>query len=233
MISKSTGNLDSPASADMLRFIADRNDKHGQSIIWVARDLSVRFMRERVVFFREGQIAAELNMTAVDGKVRSGASPERFRTFCGGETGFEPVKEIGHRDGDRPLLDDVTAMAEEDLLPALAVEPGSAVFFPRSYAVGLGVTVSDRIAICVEGKEDSDCTELVEVGLAENLPGINGTSIVYADGSNPCCRNACSSKHWQQRYGARPNSGKLTRKSKGHIRTGERCFATMTGIVSA
>lgn len=82
-------------------------------------------------------------------------------------------------------ITDLAAMEEIGLIPPLSVEPEAAVIFQKNHADDLGIQLGDHLKISKEGKEDSDVTELVVVGILENLPGIEWVSDVFVDWTNP------------------------------------------------
>jgi putative ABC transport system ATP-binding protein len=61
-----TGNLDSNASADVLRFLRDAVSRHGQSIVMVTHDPLAAAYADRVVFLADGSVADELRAPSAD-----------------------------------------------------------------------------------------------------------------------------------------------------------------------
>jgi putative ABC transport system ATP-binding protein len=55
-----TGNLDSNASAEVLSFLRDAVDEHGQSIVMVTHEPAAAAYADRVVFLADGRVVGEL-----------------------------------------------------------------------------------------------------------------------------------------------------------------------------
>jgi putative ABC transport system ATP-binding protein len=55
-----TGNLDSRAGAEILRLLRELNRDEGRTIVMVTHDPSAAAMADRVIFFRDGQVAGEV-----------------------------------------------------------------------------------------------------------------------------------------------------------------------------
>jgi putative ABC transport system ATP-binding protein len=55
-----TGNLDSRAGAQILRLLRELNREEGRTIVMVTHDPSAAAMADRVVFFRDGEVAGEV-----------------------------------------------------------------------------------------------------------------------------------------------------------------------------
>jgi putative ABC transport system ATP-binding protein len=70
-----TGNLDSRAGAQILRLLRALNRDEGRTIVMVTHDPSAASMAERVVFFRDGEIAGEVPGGSTDRLI------EFFRTL--------------------------------------------------------------------------------------------------------------------------------------------------------
>jgi putative ABC transport system ATP-binding protein len=66
-----TGNLDSRAGAQILRLLRELNRDEGRTIVMVTHDPSAAAMADRVVFFRDGEVAGEV----------PGGSTERVMDF--------------------------------------------------------------------------------------------------------------------------------------------------------
>jgi putative ABC transport system ATP-binding protein len=61
-----TGNLDSNASADVLAFLRDAVNEHGQSIVMVTHDPLAAAYADRVVFLADGNVAGEIRSPSAD-----------------------------------------------------------------------------------------------------------------------------------------------------------------------
>jgi putative ABC transport system ATP-binding protein len=61
-----TGNLDSNASAGVLRFLRDAVSRHGQSIVMVTHDPVAAAYADRVVFLADGNVVDELRTPSAD-----------------------------------------------------------------------------------------------------------------------------------------------------------------------
>ena len=61
-----TGNLDSNASAEVLGFLRDAVNEHGQSIVMVTHDPLAAAYAHRVVFLADGNVAGELRSPTAD-----------------------------------------------------------------------------------------------------------------------------------------------------------------------
>jgi putative ABC transport system ATP-binding protein len=93
-----TGNLDSHSSAEVLELLRELNRTEGQTLVIVTHDPNAAAIAERVIIFRDGQVAGELE----------GGSPERVVDGLAGLDGggAEPADESEARPGAvRRLLD--------------------------------------------------------------------------------------------------------------------------------
>ena len=61
-----TGNLDSNASAELLAFLRDAVNEHGQSIVMVTHDPLAAAYADRVVFLADGNVAGEIRSPSAD-----------------------------------------------------------------------------------------------------------------------------------------------------------------------
>ena len=61
-----TGNLDSNASAEVLAFLRQAVNEHGQSIVMVTHDPQAAAYADRVVFLADGQVVGELASPTAD-----------------------------------------------------------------------------------------------------------------------------------------------------------------------
>ena len=61
-----TGNLDSNASAELLAFLRDAVNDHGQSIVMVTHDPLAAAYADRVVFLADGNVAGEIRSPSAD-----------------------------------------------------------------------------------------------------------------------------------------------------------------------
>jgi len=61
-----TGNLDSGASAEVLRFLRGAVDEHGQSIVMVTHEPAAAAYADRVVFLADGRVVGELLEPSAD-----------------------------------------------------------------------------------------------------------------------------------------------------------------------
>jgi putative ABC transport system ATP-binding protein len=61
-----TGNLDSNASAEVLGFLRDAVNEHGQSIVMVTHDPLAAAYADRVVFLADGNVVGELRSPTAD-----------------------------------------------------------------------------------------------------------------------------------------------------------------------
>jgi putative ABC transport system ATP-binding protein len=61
-----TGNLDSNASSEMLGFLRDAVNQHGQSIVMVTHDPRAAAYADRVVFLADGNVVGELRSPSAD-----------------------------------------------------------------------------------------------------------------------------------------------------------------------
>ena len=61
-----TGNLDSNASAEVLAFLRDAVNEHGQSIVMVTHDPLAAAYADRVVFLADGNVAGEIRSPSAD-----------------------------------------------------------------------------------------------------------------------------------------------------------------------
>ena len=61
-----TGNLDSNASAEVLGFLRDAVEEHGQSIVMVTHEPAAAAYADRVVFLADGRVVGELSSPTAD-----------------------------------------------------------------------------------------------------------------------------------------------------------------------
>ena len=61
-----TGNLDSNSSAEVLQFLRDAVDDHGQTIVMVTHDPRAAAYADRVVFLADGRVVDELRSPTAD-----------------------------------------------------------------------------------------------------------------------------------------------------------------------
>ncbi len=62
-----TGNLDSKSGSELLGFLRDAVDSHGQSIVMVTHDANAARFADRVVFLGDGLVVDEMPAPSVDG----------------------------------------------------------------------------------------------------------------------------------------------------------------------
>jgi putative ABC transport system ATP-binding protein len=79
-----TGNLDSRSSGEVLSLLRELNSTEGQTLVIVTHDPAAAAVAERVVFLRDGRVAAELR----DGTTEQVA--ERFSRLASGADGAPP-----------------------------------------------------------------------------------------------------------------------------------------------
>jgi putative ABC transport system ATP-binding protein len=61
-----TGNLDSRAGAEVLSFLRDSADSHGQTVVMVTHDPTAASYAHRVIFLADGQIVDEMTAPSAD-----------------------------------------------------------------------------------------------------------------------------------------------------------------------
>ena len=61
-----TGNLDSRAGAEVLGFLRESADSHGQTVVMVTHDPTAASYAHRVIFLADGQIVDEMNEPSAD-----------------------------------------------------------------------------------------------------------------------------------------------------------------------
>jgi putative ABC transport system ATP-binding protein len=61
-----TGNLDSHASAELLTFLRDAVDEHGQTIVMVTHDATAAGQSDRVTFLADGRVVDEMRSPTSD-----------------------------------------------------------------------------------------------------------------------------------------------------------------------
>jgi putative ABC transport system ATP-binding protein len=61
-----TGNLDSRASAELLTFLRDAVDEHGQTIVMVTHDATAAGQSDRVTFLADGRVVDEMRSPTSD-----------------------------------------------------------------------------------------------------------------------------------------------------------------------
>jgi putative ABC transport system ATP-binding protein len=61
-----TGNLDSRAGAEVLSFLRDSADSHGQTVVMVTHDPTAASYAHRVIFLADGQIVDEMTAPTAD-----------------------------------------------------------------------------------------------------------------------------------------------------------------------
>jgi putative ABC transport system ATP-binding protein len=86
-----TGNLDSRASQELLSFLRDAVDTHGQTIVMVTHDAIAASYADRIVFLADGRIVDEMRAPTAEGVL------DRLKSLEG--TGADPPAAV------RPDLD--------------------------------------------------------------------------------------------------------------------------------